>query len=153
MRFFLGFLLIVGLSCSGQKRTGSTEKGEMASPTKLKMVMQASYSTMEDPVFKVITGEKALKKEFARINRARKPGIPIPSVDFTKEALLLYGPGITEAAGNLELYIREENKDSLVIGIRQTANIPNTKDVATTPIRIYSIPLLEKKIIFSEVKE
>ncbi|MCM4167313.1 hypothetical protein DHD08_06400 [Arenibacter sp. H213] len=111
--------------------------------------MQELYSNVETPIFKVITDEKALKKVFLQINRTRKPGISIPKVDFTKEALLFYAAGITDGVRSFELFVWEESYDSIKIDVK---NSPTSAKIAfltnTTPFCMYSILRTNKEIVW-----
>lgn len=150
MRSILCLLFIVGISCSGQKRVGSDNVAVANSDsTKLRLVMQELYSNVQIPIFQVITDENSLKKVFLQVNKTRKPGIPIPNIDFSKELLLFYGAGITEGGNNPELFVMEESRDSIRLGINNKhRSVQANLSIITTPMCLYALPATKKKIVF-----
>ncbi|WP_150452475.1 hypothetical protein [Arenibacter lacus] len=145
MRCFLYLLLLMGLSCSAQKKTTSDQ--ESAIP---QLVLHDTHSHLEASHFEVIKDEKSLKLLFAQINKTRKPGIPLPQVDFKKETLLFYGPGMIKGMRNLEIYIQKESQDSIKIVLLDTFDSPKGELITTSPFCLYSLPKTGKTIVFIE---
>ncbi len=144
MRCFLYLLLLMGLSCSGQKKTTSHQESA------IQLVLHDTHSHLEASHFEVIKDEKSLKFLFAQINKTRKPGIPLPQVDFNKETLLFYGPGMIKGMRNLELHIQKESQDSIMIAALETLNSPKGELITTSPFCLYSLPKTGKTIVFKE---
>ncbi|WP_140157788.1 hypothetical protein [Arenibacter amylolyticus] len=145
MRCFLYLLLLMGLSCSAQKKTASDQ--ESAIP---QLVLHDTHSHLEASHFEVIKDEKSLKLLFAQLNKTRKPGIPLPQVDFNREILLFYGPGIINGMRDIELHIQKESQDSIMIAALDTLNSPKGELITTSPFCLYSLPKTGKTIVFIE---
>jgi hypothetical protein len=119
----------------------------------LQLVLADSYSGVEHSEFRVIRDSKTLKHFFLQINRTRKPGLPIPEVDFGKELLLIYCSGITLGVGEVGLCIIEDSRDDIVVGLKEgPLSEQQDQNVTTTPFCIYRMPLTPKKISFQKKK-
>lgn len=148
MRSLLLLISLLGLACAGQK-AASNEKGNSSEQDsmKLQLVLQDSYSGIEQPEFQVIRGPKALKNLFLKFNRTRKPGLPVPEVDFTQEILLVYCAGATFDVGIKELVILNESLESITIGQKeQTTSKKENLNSTITPFLIYKMPFTQKEI-------
>ena len=150
MRSLLLFLCLLGISCSGQKGVSKDKADAYVQNSKeLQLVLADNYSGVEESEFQVVRDPKALRNFFIQINKTRKPGLPIPEVDFSKELLLIYCAGTTLGDGGAELFVIEDSQDNIVIGPKE--RIPSGKEVTnitTTPFSIYKMPLTPKDISF-----
>jgi hypothetical protein len=143
----------LGVSCAGQKGV-SQGKGDdnQRFPRELQLVLADNYSGVQQPQFQVIRDSKALKNFFLQINKTRKPGFPVPEVDFGRELLLVYCAGTTMGVDKLELVIIEDSLDTFLVGLKeQSTSTKETNQVATTPFCIYKMPLTPKKIRFQKL--
>ncbi|MCK0191547.1 hypothetical protein [Arenibacter sp. F20364] len=154
MRSLLLFLFLLGVSCSGQKRLPKDRDVSSSQNSKeLQLVLQDNYSGVEQTEFQVIRDSKALKNFFLQINKTRKPGLPIPEVDFSRELLLVYCAGTSLGIDRSELVIVEDSEDNIVIGLKEHTSVEKEyPNVATMPFCIYKMPLTPKKISFQKLK-
>lgn len=154
MRLALLLLCFLGVSCSGQKSVPKNDAdSSLLNSEELHLVLADNYSGVEKSEFQVIRDSKTLKNFFLRINRTRKPGLPIPEVDFSKSLLLIYCAGTTMGVGGAELLLVKDTQDSIVVGPKKL--VPSTKEitnVTTTPFSIYKMPLTLKEISFQQLK-
>jgi hypothetical protein len=143
----------LGVSCAGQKGVSKDKDGSPFHNAKeLQLVLADNYSGVQQPQFQVIRDSKALKNFFLQINKTRKPGFPVPEVDFGRELLLVYCAGTTMGVDKLELVIIEDSLDTFLVGLKeQSTSTKETNQVATTPFCIYKMPLTPKKIRFQKL--
>ncbi|GGW22106.1 hypothetical protein GCM10007383_01520 [Arenibacter certesii] len=145
----------MSLSCSAQRKSASDKVDKEEEPTSsLHLVMRGDYSNSMEPTFQVIRGEKALKMLFSHINKTRKPGIPVPAVDFKENILLFYSSGRISGQKDLELCIKKEFRDSIWVGVENKIPLKKVNSgISTTPFCIYSIPQTAKKVVLFKNKE
>lgn len=136
-----GFLLFS--SCKGQKNT--TAENIKGFPG-MELIMEENYSGSEVEETLIIKDQKSLVDFFGKINRTRKPGLPIPEVNFTRETLFIWCAG-AEVTEMPELYLAQETKDAYILSKDQKNNKTETKTV-TSPFRIYKLPNNSKHIRF-----
>ncbi|MGB5666304.1 MAG: hypothetical protein WBM53_05625, partial [Maribacter sp.] len=100
----------------------------------------------------VITDAKALKSFYSKINRTRKPGLPVPDVDFTKEMILVHCSGLRKSnVAPSSLSIMEETDEELVLETTNGKVEQKGGDSAEiSPFSVYKMPLTSKKIIFKK---
>jgi hypothetical protein len=153
MRLLILLICLLGISCSGQKGASKDKADSTIQNSKeLQLVLKDNYSGVEESVFQVVRDPKALRNFFIQINKTRKPGLPIPEVDFSKELLLIYCAGTTLGVGGTELFVIEDSQDNMVVGSKE--RIPSGKEITninTTPFIIYKMPLTPKEISFRKL--
>jgi hypothetical protein len=144
----------LGVSCAGQKGV-SQGKGDdnQRFPRELQLVLANNYSGVEQPQFQVVRDPKALKNFFLQINKTRKPGFPVPEVDFSKELLLVYCAGTTLGVEIPELVLVEDSKDKITVGLKERSiSSKENVNVTTTPFSLYKMPLTPKEITFQQLE-
>ncbi|UJH67000.1 hypothetical protein [Allomuricauda sp. SCSIO 65647] len=145
----LGFLiLILGmLSCKSQKGRQSIDDSDDG----LTLLVQDGYSGIEAFESMVIRDQKTLNGFFAKINRTRKPGIPVPQIDFSKEMVVVICAGEQEGTEMPRLSKVDENAEEIVLAVD---NLNPVKDVGTSlissPFCVYKIPVTDRKITFQK---
>lgn len=154
MRSILLFICLLGISCSGQKGVSKGVKdGSLKNAIKLQLVLEDNYSGVHQTAFQVVRDSKTLRSFFAQINKARKPGLPVPQVDFDREQLLIYCAGTTKGVGGAGLYVLEDSQHYIIVGPKERT--PSAKEgpiATTTPFGIYKMPRTTKKIHFGKMK-
>ncbi len=130
-------------SCKGQKNTTTAEVKDFPD---MELIMEENYSGSEVEETLIIKDQKSLAAFFGKINRTRKPGLPIPEVDFSNEMLFIWCAG-AEVTEMPELYLAQETKDAYILSKDQKNNKTETKTV-TSPFRIYKLPNTSKDVIF-----
>ncbi|WP_297690901.1 hypothetical protein [uncultured Eudoraea sp.] len=116
------------------------------------LVLSDNYGGTETEQLMVIRDNKALKNFFTKVNMTRKPGLPVPEIDFDKEMVVIYCNGKTTDV-NTPVLNRVQDKDDKIVFSRVTDS-NQKKDVSTAvlmPFHLYKMPLTEKEIIL--VKE
>ena len=152
MRYLSLFIFAVIISCNGQKKASMENGGEMkGNSEKLTLLLEDNYSGSEVAETLVIKDEKALRSFYSKLNRTRKPGIPVPEVDFTKEMILIHCLG-EQTNGNLaSLSVAEENDQEMIIRTSVAkAQKSSSSSALISPFSIYKMPLTEKEITFKK---
>ena len=127
----LVFTLIFLTSCKGQSLNVTSNFTDM------ELILQDNYGGSEEEELLVIKNQQMLNDYFGILNRTRKPGFPIPKVDFSKKIIVIWSPGENNSDSNLK--IKSSNSDSLLL-----QKIIVKKDGATTaitrPVYVYKLP-------------
>ena len=153
MRSLLLFLCLLGISCSGQKGVPKNNaESSLQNSKEFQLLLTDNYSGVEKSEFQVVRDSKTLKNFFLQINKTRKPGLPIPEVDFSKELLLIYCAGTTVGVGGVELSVVEGPHNIVVAPKKQTPSKKKVANVTTTPFSIYKMPLTLKEISFQQLE-
>ncbi len=152
MRYFSLFVFAIILSCNGQKKASMENGGEMKGDSeKLTLLLEDNYSGSEVAETLVIKDEKALRSFYATLNRTRKPGIPIPEVDFTKEMILIHCLGEQTNGTQASLSVAEENdQEMIIITSVAKAEKSSSSSALISPFSVYKMPLTEKAITFKK---
>ena len=136
-------LVLVLSSCKGQKNTAASNNE--ATP-QMELILQDNYSGSEVEETLVIRDKKSLESFFGKINRTRKPGLPMPDIDFKKEMLFVWCAG--EGVNYLpELSIKNETKEAYVLSKGKERKRAGTTALIS-PFKIYKLPVSSKKIVF-----
>ena len=150
MRLMLIILSLLCFACVGQKGVShdNDDSSEKVSK-KLQLVLEDTYSGIERPEYQVVRDQKTLNSLFVQINKTRKPGIPIPEVNFKEEILLVYCAGTSSGVSSMEMVVAEESPYSITIVLKErTSSQKELLNATTTPIYIYRMPVTQKAINF-----
>ncbi len=156
MKSWFWLFLTIFVACHGQRKAVG-EKGldakKMTSDYAMELLTQDNYGGTELPETLVIHNGKGLQDFFSKINRTRKPGLPVPQVDFSKNMVLIYCPGAQRGGNTPKLTLVEESKTSLVFEPIKDMAIKTTASTAQiTPFSVYKIPLTSKEISFKGIE-
>ena len=151
----LFILLTIIVSCNGQKKV--VESQDVPSEEKMTLVDQNNFSGADSTETMVITSAKALKSFYSKVNRTRKPGLPVPEIDFTNNIVVIFCSSDENYIGSEKLSVLTETEAEIVLGIEKI--IENQKDTPygnsnglVSPFFVYKMPLTEKKVSFKMVK-
>ena len=116
---------------------------------KLTLLLEDNYSGSEVEETMIIKDAKALQRFYSKINRTRKPGLPVPEVDFTKEMILVHCIGEQMNGNQATLSIEEENKKEVIISTsHEKSKKSDTSSALISPFSVYKMPLTQKEISF-----
>ena len=152
MRYLPLFIFTIILSCNGQKKVPMDNESEVKeSGEKLTLLLQDNYSGADVAETLVIKDVKALKSFYSKINRTRKPGLPVPEVDFTKEMILIHCMGEQTNGKQALLSVIEENEKEVVISTSvKKSEKSSTSSALISPFSVYKMPLTHKEITFKK---
>lgn len=77
MKYALLLVFMLSFSCKSSKTA-------VAADDRLVLLTQDAYFPVVAPESHIIKDTKSLKQFYAKVNRSRKPGLPVPAVDFKK---------------------------------------------------------------------
>lgn len=96
------------IACKGHKNLPQAD-------TRLVAMTQAAYFPVAEPEVQIVQSQKELKAFFSRVNRTRKPGLPVPDIDFTKYLGLVACLGKKTSTGLATMQITGENDNKIVV--------------------------------------
>lgn len=152
MKLFLIGTLFFFVACNGQKKA-TVQKDTAAINTELKLLISDDYSGSEVSETIVIKDAKTLKSFFSKINMTRKPGLPMPDVNFEEEMIVITCSGERNDGALPTLLVKEETTSQMVLATVLQSARKNTSHAITSPFSMYKMPLTDKEIIFEEVNQ
>ncbi len=147
-RWFILCMLTIG-ACKSQEKGKAAAMEQSEQVQELTLVLSDNYGGSEYADFQVIRDMKTLRQFFIQVNKTRKPGLPVPDIDFTKELVLLHCPGKMRDKSATELFIMDDSSEKILLSTKE-ANIKQKvgNEALTMPFSLYTIPLTEKEIVF-----
>ncbi|MDT0608433.1 hypothetical protein [Croceitalea rosinachiae] len=135
---------ILTFSCKSQKNEQFSSG--MNTDNDLILVLEDNFAT--DTLLTItINDQKALNSFFAKVNRTRKPGIPVPTIDFNKEMIAIVCAGAQKGVESIRLFRANETETTIEIGIEKLKNKSDSK-LISYPFCIYKLPKTNKAITF-----
>ena len=143
MRYALLIILVCMASCKAQK------EGQTQNDPDIVLIAEDGFSGILDYEASVIKDAKSLHKFYSRVNRTRKPGLPVPAVDFTQDMVIVVCLG--EQSGQpvpvLTRMSETETDLSLALGLTDPASEGEIRTtVMSNPFYLYKMPLSSKKM-------
>ncbi|NAY91250.1 hypothetical protein GTQ34_04895 [Muricauda sp. JGD-17] len=118
------------------------------------LLMHDYYSGFDEYEAMIISDTKSLKKLYSKINMTRKPGLPVPVVDFSTEQVIVLCLGKQHGDNTPILSKSEETEEHLSLAVSLTSeNKDNQVDTLpiSYPFYVYKMPVTFKKIDFKKV--
>ena len=151
LRPLVYLLLLVALGCKSQEKGKKAATLTSQEQPELTLLLSDNYGGTEMPDFRVIRDMKSLRQFFVQVNKTRKPGIPVPEIDFEQEMVLLYCTGKTTNASVPGLYLEEDLPDQMVIGLkRESVKQKSGNEALMMPFSLYKVPLNDKEIVLNK---
>ncbi len=157
MRVFWGILFgtffFCQMSCNSQKQVVTAQNTD--NDPRIKLIDEDLYSGIYQLETSVVRDMKSLKKFYAQINKTRKPGLPVPSVDFSQHTALIICAGAQEADEKVGISFGDENDKELIINIKKHSVAESTANGTSTityPFYVYTIPSTMKSVHFVKLK-
>lgn len=148
--FFLPALVIF-LACNGQKKMAMNENDGQTTESPLTLVLQGNFAGTDTATTHIIENQKDLTQFFSGVNKTRKPGIPVPKVDFSKDMVVVYCSGIEGNGTTPILNLATESDSEMILGmVDKSLNDEEPKTIS--PFSVYTMPLTTKKISFKAVE-
>ena len=147
-RWFIICMLTIG-ACKSQEKGKEAAVQVNEQGQKLNLVLADNYGGSEKADFRVIRDMKTLRQFFVQVNKTRKPGLPVPDIDFSKELVLLHCPGKVRNNWSPGLYIKDDSSEKIVLTSKE-ADVKQKvgNEPITMPFSLYTIPLTEREIVF-----
>lgn len=152
MKLVLYGVFAIILSCNGQRKVvkNSENNGDDAPLT---LILQDNYSGIDSSGTMIIKDSKALKSFYSKVNKTRKPGLPVPEIDFSKEMVLVLCSG-TQNKGSLpSLKLKKETEDEIIFRtVQKTDGSKSVSTASISPFCIYKMPMTSKAIRFDRTE-
>ncbi|WP_350288819.1 hypothetical protein [uncultured Croceitalea sp.] len=148
MKFVLMAIVILTSSCKNQKGLVVTDESQDNSLT---LLVQDGYFFTDSIETSVVRDEKTLKSFFARVNRTRKPGLPVPKINFEEEMVLVVCMGEQKTTAMPYLKLIESDNQKIKVGIAVQNETETENTVVSYPFCVYKMPSSESEIIFKLV--
>ena len=120
----------------------------------MELVDHDNFTNIDSFATHVIRDTKTLGKFYKQINKTRKPGLPVPMVDFSKDILILVCLGEQHGEKTIQLSKLEETDQEMLIAL-DVRNVSTEEEISIQPVYfpfyLYKIPLVEKTLIFHRV--
>ncbi len=150
MKLFYFLIIMIVVSCKGNKKatTIATKESKMESSYKLDVLLQESDSNFDQAETMVIRDSKRLTNFYLKLNKTRKPGLPVPKVDFSKELIVVQCMGEQKGMGIPVLrFLKETNLEVVLNGTVEKSKEAKNITTNTAPFCVYKMPVGSKKIV------
>lgn len=146
VRMVFSCMILLVLSCKGQKKS-PTSHGPTLHENQFSLIVSDFYAPTDSAATLVIRDENSLRKFYAQINKTRKPGLPVPNIDFSDEIIVIRCAGEEENSGEVpELFILEETPEAIILGAKEQQ--PRKSEAAIiSAFSVYRMPYTKKEII------
>ncbi|NER13997.1 protease complex subunit PrcB family protein [Leptobacterium flavescens] len=150
MKLAAVFLLFV--SCFFNEDRYKTDA--VQEPT-FELILQEQTGGPAKPQMMVVKGEKSLKDFYIQINKTRRPGLPVPEINFKEEKVIILCMGSRTTGGySIEIEKLEEKADLINIYVREKGSPSKySTSVLTEPFSIYKIKAADKKLVFKKADQ
>ncbi|MCF6280313.1 MAG: protease complex subunit PrcB family protein [Flavobacteriaceae bacterium] len=137
-----------------QDDTTPKNENTMKQETQIEVLAQKSHGGYETSKYLVIKDHKSLQEIYGKVNRMRRPGIPVPEIDFKNEMVIA-------------LFMGEKNSGGYSIAIDKITSLSDYKvefllketkpeGMATTvicqPFTFYKTLRTDKEVVFKKVE-
>ena len=148
--WLLILLVFVALSCKGQKNKPNQISDESDSAKSTLTLLSSDYidSTSVEREL-VIRDFKSLQKLYSKINQTRKPGLPLPKVDFSTNMLLFYRHRKFNSNTTSQLVLRKSTQDSLFLTESIGNSSKESKSSLMAPFSIFLLDRTDKKVVIN----
>ncbi|NKI32000.1 hypothetical protein [Croceivirga thetidis] len=115
----------------------------------MELLLHDAYFLSDSLITEVVRDEKSLQKFFSKVNLTRKPGLPVPIIDFSKNDVIIVCAGKTKTKGYPILEISTEDSNQITVLIQQS-DIDKSADnqAISYPFSVYVTPKTDKKYVF-----
>jgi len=153
MKYYLISIFFLLLSCNGQKKLSvKNEDSATGNDSSLELLLQDDYLGFEEEETIVIKDQKRLQRFYMKLNRTRKPGLPVPVIDFANEMVIVQCAGGQNQMGVQALSFLQET-DAAVILKSELLFEPSSKPsdgVINHPFCLYKMPLNDKEVVVQQ---
>ncbi|PKA96803.1 hypothetical protein B0O79_0442 [Flavobacteriaceae bacterium MAR_2009_75] len=143
-------LVFVALSCKGQKNKPNRILSENDSAKSTLTPLSSDYidSTSVERVL-VIRDFKSLQKLYSKINKTRKPGLPLPKVDFSTNMILFYRHRNFNANTASRLVLSKSTQDSLFLTESKGNSSKESSSSFMAPFSTFLLDKTDKKVVIN----
>ena len=152
MKTILSIILITFLSCNSQKEV-SKKENTMNQESQIEVLANESHGGYETSKYLVIKDQKALQEIYGKVNMIRRPGIPIPKIDWKNEMVIALFMGQTNSGGYsisvTEISLLNDKKVEILLKETKPKGVATT--VICQPFYFCKVQRTDKEIVFKKV--
>jgi len=138
----LFFLL---LNCNGPKAT--IETPNQSETILFTTIVRGSHSNFKEGAERTITSQKELQEVFNRINSTKKPGFPVPTIDFDEKVVFFYATQELSYGGTPITIARVEKKENQILVIPVVMEVDPMQPVTTVMSSPFVMIALQKQTL------
>ncbi|KAG1648923.1 hypothetical protein GQR58_029470 [Nymphon striatum] len=113
--------------------------------------MQEEQGGFETDEMLVIRDAKRLKSFFSKINRTRKPGLPVPDIDFLKDMIIIQCSDGKSQSNTTFLSVVKETDTQIILISNGPSNASDTEKIKSYgSFSIYKMPSSTKEILLDK---
>ncbi len=142
---FFGFLV----SCKSTPTNTSSEASYTTTRLPFSELVTTSHSNIKESKLLIIESKASLYSIYNNINKTRRPGYPIPKIDFEKYTVIGLFMGMQNTGGNsITIDHIKTNARETIVYYREHKSSGITTSIITQPCYIASIKKTNKPIRF-----
>ncbi|OIQ37626.1 MAG: hypothetical protein BM563_08115 [Bacteroidetes bacterium MedPE-SWsnd-G1] len=143
MKYVLYIITFLIFGCASGKQQNYTQE------IQFETLVQGSNGGYLNNEFIIVKNQDELKTVYTQINKVRKPGFPIPKIDFEKELILALFLGEKTTGGHaISITKIIETIDEVQVFVQTNAPDGMATSAMTQPYYFCKIPRTEKSIVF-----
>lgn len=149
MKNYLILIVLILVSCKGQKKASMESTSEQSKlDSSLVLILQEEYGGFDVAETMVIKDQKRLQSFYSKINKTRKPGLPLPIIDFSKEMVIVQCNGEQNYVGLPSLTLSRETDTEVVLMAKTERETKGAAiEVTTNPFCVYKMALTGKEVL------
>ena len=120
------------------------------------LVDHDNFTNIDSFETRVIRDAKSLRKFYSQINQTRKPGLPVPMVDFSQHILVLVCLGEQQGETVPLISKLKETEVELTMAVelsKKSSKGDMSNQMVYFPFYLYKLPLVDKTITFQRVDQ
>ncbi|WP_076548559.1 hypothetical protein [Maribacter ulvicola] len=110
----------------------------------MELILNENYSGFEHEKYILIKNQKELSAFYGRVNRTRKPGLVMPSIDFNSTMVFIWC-GDSTALDYAHITLREKD-DFLEVYKFKTKATKDKDKLVVSPFSVYKLPFSTKNL-------
>jgi len=148
------FTILLGCNSSKRINTSINNNDNKYTQVSFETLVKDQTGGYVKEEIRIISDRKSLLKVYGYVNRIRKPGFPIPTIDFSKETVIAVFMGEKTSGGYaVSVESVKEEGEKVIVQIKEVK--PGTKDMVTMaitqPFCFAKINNVGKEIVFEKL--
>lgn len=158
MKTFALFLSLIILSCNTQKETtqkdGAKNETTMKQETLIDILANESHGGYETSKYLIIKDQESLEEIYGKVNMMRRPGLPIPEIDWKNEMVIALFMGQKNSGGYSIVVdkITSINDNEIEFLLKETKPEGITTAVICQPFYFCKVQRTDKDVVFKKVE-
>ncbi len=147
----VGLTTVTTISCKSTR--SQTKSEQVENNLSYNVILDDQLSLIKEQKVYQIKTQNDLANIYGKLNSTRKPGVPVPKIDFDKKAVFAFALGQRNTGGyHVEIKSIEKKGDETTINYKILEPSGMAMQAITTPIYVIDIENSSKKYKLNEVK-